>query len=175
MFSCPLRQAAQAPQVTKRVDGDLVTHGHAVGQWAVGVDDGAGELVSQHRGERDVLLLAALVDANVGAAQQRCVYSEQHVTGFQGRHGHLLDPKIVRLMQHRLAQRAVRVRDRLRCSDGVRRGGHDGLPFKLVGSVRARRGWARSICAPALRSSSSAAGSASSSVIKRHRAGVGDQ
>jgi hypothetical protein len=36
--------------------------------------------VSQHRGEGDVLLLAALEDANVGAAQQRGVDAEEDVT-----------------------------------------------------------------------------------------------
>ena len=107
------------------VDGDLIAHGHAVGQWAVGIDDGAGELVSQHRGECDILLLAALVDANVGAAQQGCVHPEQHIAGLQRWHGNLLNPKVIRLMQHRLPQRAVRVWDRLCGSDRVRRGGHD--------------------------------------------------
>src|SRR4029078_7946984 len=47
------------------VDGDLITHRHTVGQRAVGVDHRAGELVAQHGGERDVLLFASLVDANV--------------------------------------------------------------------------------------------------------------
>ena len=145
----------------------MVTHGHTLGQRAVGVDDRAGELVSQHGGERDVLLLASLVDANVGAAQQRCVHSEHYVTGFQRGHRHFLDPQVVRLMQHRLAQcRRSGVRDRLRCSEGVRRGGHEWLPFKLVGSVMARRGWTRSICAAGL-----------AQFVQRGRVGVvvGDQ
>ena len=86
------------------VHRDLVAHGHAVGQRAVGGDHGAGELVAQHGGEGDVFLLAALIDANVGAAHQRRVHPQQHVAGLKIRDGHLLDPQVVGLVQHGLAQ-----------------------------------------------------------------------
>ena len=65
------------------VHRDLVARGHAVGQRAVGGDHGAGELVAQDGGEGDVFLLAALIDANVGAAHQRRVHSQQHVAGLK--------------------------------------------------------------------------------------------
>ena len=83
MFSCPLRQAAHIPQVTKGYTATWSPIATPVGQRAVGVDDGAGELVAQHGGEGDVLLLAALIDPNVGAAHQRRVHPEQHVAGLQ--------------------------------------------------------------------------------------------
>ncbi len=73
----------------QRVNGDLVAHGNSFGQWPVRIDDSAGELVPQHCGERDVLLLAALIDTNIGAAQQGSVDPQENVTQLQCRHRHL--------------------------------------------------------------------------------------
>ena len=86
------------------VHGHLVAHGDPVGQRPVGIDDGSRELVSEHRGKRDVALLAALEDPNVGAAQECCVDAEQDVARFEAGHRNLFDPHIVRPVQHGLTE-----------------------------------------------------------------------
>jgi hypothetical protein len=72
-----------ATQVPQGIHAHQVAERQPVGQGPGGVGDGGRELVPHHGRVGDVALLAPLVDADVGTADERTLHAEKDVAGLE--------------------------------------------------------------------------------------------